>query len=292
MSDDSVASESETDASPFDGEVTLPAALDAIAEQPPLVHCITNDVTVNDVANVTLHWGALPVMAVDPREVEGMAGAAAGLYLNMGTVNEDEETMIAAGQAANEAGTPVAFDPVGVGATPTRDEVAARIVEEVDVSIVKGNYGEVTALAGEDAEVQGVESVGEYAEIAETAMSLAADTGAVVVASGEVDVVADADAAYEVESGNPMMGRFVGSGCMLGVTTAAFAGALGEDRALEAALAGTAAFGVAGERAAADGHWDGPASYRTAFHDAVAALTADGLPAGELDERVDLAAQR
>lgn len=278
--------------SPFDGAVSLPESLGAIADAPPLVHCITNDVTVSDVANVTLHWGGLPVMAVDPREVEDMAGAAAGLYLNMGTVDEDEAEMIAAGQAANAAGTPVAFDPVGVGATPLRDDVAADILEAVDVSIVKGNYGEVTALAGEDAEVQGVESVGEYADIAETAMALAADADTVVVASGAVDVVADADAAYEIECGHELMGSFVGTGCMLGVTAAVFAGALGADRALAAAIAGTAAFGVAGERAASEGEYDGPASYRTAFHDAVAAMTAADLDAGALDERVSLAAER
>ncbi|GAB3690633.1 hydroxyethylthiazole kinase [Salinarchaeum chitinilyticum] len=279
--------------SAFALDVTLPDAFGAIAEQPPLVHCMTNDVTVSEVANVTLHWGGLPVMAVDPREVEDMAGAAAGLYLNMGTVDEDEDAMIAAGQAANEGGAPVAFDPVGAGATPTRDAVAERILDEVGVSIVKGNYGEVTALAGEDAEVQGVESVGEYSEIAETAMALAADSDAVVVASGEVDVVADDTVAYEIACGDPMMGSFVGSGCMLGVTEAVFAGGLGVERILDAAIAGTAAFGIAGERAAAaDEQWNGPASYRTAFQDAVAAMEAGSVDDGELASRVELVAER
>jgi len=274
-------------------DVTLADALDAVAEQPPLVHCITNDVSVSEVANVTLHWGGLPVMAVDPREVEDMAGAAAGLYLNMGTVDQNEDGMIAAGQAANEGGAPVAFDPVGVGSTPARNEVAERILDEVGVSIVKGNYGEVTALAGEDAEVQGVESVGEYSEIAETAMALAADTDAVVVASGETDVVADANAAFEVACGDPMMGSFVGSGCMLGVTAAVFAGGLGVENIFEAAVAGTAAFGIAGERAAAaDDQWNGPASYRTAFQDAVAGMAADGVDDAELASRVELVAER
>lgn len=275
-----------------DPGVDLPAALSAVEEASPLVTCVTNSVTVNDVADVTLHWGGLPVMSEDRREVADMVATAAACLLNMGTVTEDgEETMVAAGRAANERGLPVAFDPVGVGATPTRTRVAERILEEVDVSIVKGNPAEVSALAGDEAEVRGVESVGEYAEIAETALACARETGAVVVASGEVDVVADATAGYEVAVGDPMMGRFVGTGCMLGASVAAFAGALGVDRSLTAALAGTTAFGLAGERAAADGEWRGPASYGTAFLDSVAATTAESVDAEAGRSRIELAAE-
>jgi hydroxyethylthiazole kinase len=261
-----------------DVEVDLHDARRAVCEAKPLVNALTNEVTVNDVANVTFHWGGLPVMSDDTREVADMVAGAEACLLNMGTVSErGEEAMLTAGRAANDHGVPVVVDPVGAGATPTRSRVAERLVSELNVAVVSGNYGEVTTLAGavggeggDGGEVRGVESVGEYADIAETAVVLARETGSVVVASGETDVVAAADRAYEVRSGHELMGRVVGTGCMQGVTLATFAGAV-EDP-LVAALSGTLSFGLAGEAAAegAFGTVNGPASYKVTFLDAVA----------------------
>lgn len=274
--------------------VDLPAAHDAIATASPLVTALTNVVTSSETANVTLHWGGLPVMSEDERDAVELVAAASACLFNMGTVDEAEfERMLAVGEAAAERDLPVVFDPVGVGATERRTEIAERIVADVDLAVVNGNYGEVSALAGEDAAVRGVESVGEYGEIAETAIACARRTDAVVVASGEVDVVATADAAYELSVGHELMGQFVGTGCMLGATLATFAGAAdaGTDAeaVLEPALAGAAAFGLAGERAAADGEYAGPASYRTAFMDAIASF--DASAADDVDERLELAAE-
>ncbi|EMA37809.1 hydroxyethylthiazole kinase [Halococcus hamelinensis] len=253
-------------------ERDLVDALAAVADTEPLVNALTNDVTVNDVANIALHWGGLPVMSDDEREVDEMVASADACLLNMGTVSErGESAMMAAGDAANDAGVPLVVDPVGVGATSTRDRVAERLTLDLDVSIVTGNYGEVSALAGADATVRGVESVGEYGEIVETAIGCARETESIVVASGEVDIVATEDVAFEVHSGDGMLGRVVGTGCMLGMTLAVFAAAMDDERA---ALSGTLAFGLAGE-AAADGvfgEYAGPASYRTCFLDAVAGL--------------------
>jgi Hydroxyethylthiazole kinase, sugar kinase family len=253
--------------------VDLNERLDAVAEASPLVNAVTNNVTVNDVAQVILHWGGLPVMSDDTREVGDMVAASEACLLNMGTVSEvGEEAMVTAGEAANEADVPVVVDPVGVGSTPTRNRVAARLVSELDVAILNGNYGEITSLAGDDAEVRGVESVGEYSDIATTAVACARTHDTVVVASGETDIVATADAAYEVTAGHPQMGTVVGTGCMLGGSLATLAGAI-ED-ATQAALAGTVAFGLAGEAAAAGEFGDvhGPGSYNVAFKDAVAGL--------------------
>ncbi|SFR63407.1 hydroxyethylthiazole kinase [Halogeometricum limi] len=250
------------------------------------VNCVTNAVTVNDVANATLYWGGLPVMSDDEREVGDMVAGAQACLLNMGTVSEEgEAAMVAAGESAGENGVPLVVDPVGVGATPTRDRVADRLVTDLSVDVLNGNYGEISAIAGEDADVRGVESVGEYADIAVTAMACARRTGAVVVASGETDVVATEDEAFEVHAGHEMMGRFVGTGCMLGVTLATFAGAA--DDVARAALAGTLAYGLAGE-VAADGQFGdyaGPASYRVAFLDAIAGL--DGVDLPDADSRIE-----
>jgi hydroxyethylthiazole kinase len=275
-----------TDVDPAD--LDLAAGLGAVVEASPLVNCLTNDVTVNDVAQVILHWGGLPVMSDDRREVADMVGGADACLINMGTVSETgEEAMVTAGEAANEAGVPVVLDPVGVGATPTRNRVAERLASELDLAAINGNYGEVTALVGADAEVRGVESVGEYADIADTAVACARAYDTVVVASGETDVVATAEAAYEVRTGDPTMGEVVGTGCMLGATTATFAG--GVDDPVTAALLGTAGFGLAGEAAAvgAFGTVHGPASYLVAFEDAIAGLAGvDTDPVGGRVERV------
>ena len=249
----------------------LEGSLDTVGERSPLVNAITNVVTVNDVAQIILHWGGLPVMSDDEREVGDMVAGAQACLINMGTVSEvGEAVMLTAGEAANENDVPIVLDPVGVGATPTRDRVAERLASELDVAVVKGNYGEVAALTGEHAEVRGVESVGEYGDIATTAVGCARKYDTVVVASGEVDVVATADAAYEISAGDPQMGTVVGTGCMLGASIATFVGAL--ENPARAALASTLAFGLAGE-AAANGEFGevhGPASYNVAFKDAVA----------------------
>ncbi|MFP8953363.1 hydroxyethylthiazole kinase [Natrialbaceae archaeon A-arb3/5] len=262
-------------------------SLRAIQETEPLVQQLTNEVTKTDLANVTLHWGGLPVMADAPGEAPEMAQLAGAILLNIGRMTDSNaEALHAAGRAANELGVPVVLDPVGVGSTPTREEVVGSLLDSVEFAAIKGNYGEISQLAGIEAEVKGVESVGEYDEIGETASALAAETGAAVVASGTADVVAGSDAAYRLEAGHELMGEFVGSGCMLGSTVAVFCGSV--DDKLTAALHGTLSYGLAGERAAEIDH-NGPASYRTNVHDAIYNFTpeaAEGL-AFDPEDRVE-----
>jgi len=267
--------------------IDLEETMDVVVNESPLINAITNAVTVNDVAQIILHWGGLPVMADDEREVSDMVAASEACLLNMGTVSEaGETTMITAGQAANEADVPVVVDPVGAGSTPTRDHVATRLVTELDVALLNGNYGEITALTGDDATVRGVESVGEYRDIATTAVACAREYDTVVVASGETDIVATPERAYEVTAGHPQMGTVVGTGCMLGGSLATIAGALDDPE--RAALAGTVAFGLAGEAAAAGAFGDvhGPGSYSVAFKDAVAGVR--DTATDPADDRIEL----
>lgn len=270
--------------------MTLPAldlqgGLATVRETSPLIPALTNDVTIEDVAQVIRHWGGLPVMTNDEREVDELVAASNALLVNIGTVDErSERAMLRAGGAATDGDVPVVLDPVGVGATATRDRVAARLLTDIDVSLLNGNYGEITALVGEEATVRGVESVGSYDEIAKTAVAAAQQFETVVVASGETDIVATSDGAYEVQAGHPMMGAVVGTGCLLGGTLATMLSVMQPERA---ALLGTVAFGLAGE-VAADGQFgevQGPASYQIAFRDAIAGLRDADTPAPE--ERVE-----
>ena len=259
----------------------LADSLSAIEETEPLVQHLTNRVTINDLAQITLHWGALPVMADSPDDGSEMAQAAGAVLLNTGQLNESiNEALLETGRAASERGIPVVLDPVGMGSTPSRNELVERLVDEVDLTAIKGNYGEITALAGAEAEVKGVESVGDYEGIAETAQALAESTDTVVVASGETDIVASDEAVYRVEAGHEMMGQVVGTGCMLGSTVATFCGSV--DEPLTAALHATLAFGFVGERAA-DLDRNGPASYNVNFLDSVWNFTPEAATALEAD---------
>jgi hydroxyethylthiazole kinase len=264
---------------------SLAAALEMLTDTEPLVQHLTNEVTMNDVANLTLHWGALPVMADSPGDAGEMAEIADALLLNTGQVPESKiEAMHEAAARAAERGIPVVLDPVGVGATPTREGVAEELLSETEFAVIKGNYGEISALAGVEAEVKGVESVGDYEAIEETARELADSTGAVVVASGVEDVVANGDQVVRIKAGHERLGEVVGTGCMLGATVAAFCGALDDPAA--AARCGTLAFGLAGERAAELPH-EGPGSYRTAFHDTVANFSATDVAAFDSASRLE-----
>ncbi|WP_144922871.1 hydroxyethylthiazole kinase [Halorubrum salsamenti] len=274
------------------GGALVAGSLSAVETAAPLVHHLTNDVTTSETANVTLHWGGLPVMADAPAEAGDMAAGADAVVINTGTASTtDVDAMVDAGRRANEAGVPVVLDPVGYGATPHRVESVGRLLDAVAFDIIKGNAGEVRGLAGEEATVRGVESVGgSDAGVPEAARALAAETGAVVVASGPTDVVADGERAYELSVGHERMGSFVGSGCMLASTLGTFSAVVGgddggADATTEAALAACAAYGFAGERAAA-GDPAGPASYRTSFMDAVAALASER-PALDVASRIE-----
>lgn len=260
--------------------------LEAVQDQPPLVDAITNRVTITDVANIIQYVGGLPVMADDRREVAAMIESADACLLNTGDVSPTgEETMRKAGSAANEAGVPVVLDPVAVGTTPTRSRVIDHLLETVEMAIIKGNYGEISALADREAGLRGVEAVGTYETIEETAMAVADQTETVVVASGETDIVATPTTAYKVSVGDPMLGDFVGSGCMLGGTLAVFAGAV-PDQPEAAALTGTVLYGLAAEDAAEGGQYAGPESYKTAFLDHIAQATPEDI-AGRTATRIE-----
>ena len=243
----------------------------------PLVHHITNYVTVNDCANITICAGGAPVMADAAEEAGEMAGFAGALVLNIGTLNKGIiESMILAGKAANDHKIPIILDPVGAGATRLRTESTRRLLDELRVSIIKGNAGEIGVLAGADAKVRGVDSAGVNGDLVGITRDFAQDTGITIVTSGVTDIVTDGRQVLFVENGHPMMGALSGTGCMASSVTGICA-AVSTDRVTAAATA-LAAFGLAGERAAAKSR--GPGSFKPALFDEMAALTPDDLKRG------------
>ena len=252
------------------------AALGDLRERRPLVHQITNYVVMNETANATLAIGALPVMAHAPQEVEEMARAAGALVLNIGTLSEPwVESMLLAGRAANDAGVPVVLDPVGAGATRYRTETARLLLDGVDVAVVRGNAAEVATLAGREAEIRGVESIGAGGSPADLAREAARTIGCVAAVTGAVDHISDGEEVVAVANGHELLGSVTGTGCIATALTGCF---LAVRPPLEAAVDALVALGVAAEDAAEGA--GGPGTFHARLYDALAALDPD-----TLDER-------
>jgi hydroxyethylthiazole kinase len=257
------------------------STLARLREQRPLVHQITNYVVMNETANATLALGALPVMAHALEEVEEMVGLAGALVINIGTLSPPwVDAMLAAGKAANAKGIPVVLDPVGAGATHYRTETAKRLLDEVDVAVLRGNAGEVATLVGVEAEVRGVESIAAGGDPAELAREAARALGVVASVTGPVDHVSDGERTLSVANGHELLATVTGTGCMSTAITGCFLAA--NPGTLAAAAEALAAFGLAAEDAAAVA--SGPGTFHAALYDALFALTPDSL-----DERSRIA---
>jgi hydroxyethylthiazole kinase len=245
-------------------------SLRRLRDAKPLVHQITNYVVMNETANATLALGALPVMAHAREEVEEMAAIAGALVLNIGTLSPHwVDAMLLAGRIANERGAPVVLDPVGAGATTYRTETAKRILDEVDVTVLRGNAGEVATLVGVDAEVRGVESIGAGGDSAGLAREAARQLGLVASVTGPVDHVSDGETVVAIANGHPLMATITGTGCMSSALTGCFL-AVNREAPFDAAIEALVAFGVAGENAAVGAK--GPGSFHVALYDELAAL--------------------
>jgi hydroxyethylthiazole kinase len=241
--------------------------LDAIIrETRPMIHHITNYVVMNVTANVTLAMGASPVMAHANEEVEEMVAFASAHVLNPGTLSPHWITaMLKSGKKAKELGIPVILDPVGAGATKLRTETCLQILDEVRPDVIRGNQAEVMILAGEEARIQGVDSLETGEAPVEAFKALARQTSAIICVTGAVDHVTDGDVAYRIENGHPMMGNVTGTGCSASTAVAIYCAA-GGATASSCAM-GLAVFGACGELAAEESR--GPGSFQVAILDAL-----------------------
>ncbi|MGN1400124.1 MAG: hydroxyethylthiazole kinase [Bacillus sp. (in: firmicutes)] len=200
-------------------------SLRKIREAAPLVHCLTNYVVAHFTANGLLAVGASPVMADEANEVEDMAANADSLLLNIGTINvRTAETMLLAGKKANESGKPVVFDPVGVGATSYRRQVADSILQNVKIDLLRCNAGELAAIAGVTWHARGVESGAGEMDIGHVAQSVAQTYGCLVAVTGREDCLSDGEQTVFIEGGVEQMTAVTGTGCLLSaICTAALA---------------------------------------------------------------------
>ncbi len=244
----------------------------------PLVHHLTNYVTVNDCANITLAIGASPIMADDIEEVGEIVAMSSALVLNIGTLNKRTcESMLAAGKTANELNIPVVFDPVGAGASKLRNETVRMMLEQLTFSVIRGNMSEIRFIAGLHATTKGVDASEADLENSlqsgiEIASVLADKYNCAVAITGATDIVSAGNTTYCIENGHKMLSSITGTGCMCTSLIGSFCGVAVNKQM--AAVAGLLCMGIAGEAAFEYAGQNGNGSYRIAVIDEISKINA------------------
>ncbi len=245
----------------------------AVRSRNPLIHCITNPISINDCANAVLAVGAQPIMAEHPQEVAAITRGAAALLVNLGNITDTRlESMLVSGGEAHEHGIPCVIDLVGAGCSLLRLQFARKFVWNCQPAVIKGNLSELKAFAGTPSQAAGVDA-GDRLTPENTAKTLdqlarlSRRTGAVVLATGAVDIVTDGRQAVLLRNGVPLLSRITGTGCMVGVLTAV---CLSGGDTFTAAVLAAATLGIAGELAAGTAH--GTGSFRVSLLDALSTL--------------------
>ena len=273
----------------------LGTCLENVRNTVPLVHNITNYVTVNDVANILLACGGSPIMSDEPEDVEDITSICGGLNINIGTLNQRSiEGMFRAGAKANALGHVVLLDPVGAGASALRTNTAVELMEKIKFTVIRGNISEIKTLAlgsgttkGVDADVADAVTDANLDSAVKFVKDFAAKSGAIVAVTGAIDLVSDGTACYVIRNGRPEMGKITGTGCQLSGMMTAFVVA-NPDNKLEAAAAAVCAMGLAGEigwSRMAEG--DGNSTYRNRIIDAIYNMdgaTLNGAPSMNCDK--------
>lgn len=262
--------------------------MDNVRKNVPLVHNITNYVTVNDVANILLACGGSPIMSDEPEDVEDITSVCGGLNINIGTLHQSSiEGMLLAGKKANELGHPVLLDPVGAGASRLRTDTALRIMKEIKLTVIRGNISEIKTLAYGSGTTKGVDADVADAVTEETlndaiafVKNFARKTSCIIAVTGAIDLVSDGEICYVIRNGRLEMGKITGTGCQLSGMMTAYVTA-NQEKPLEAAASAVCIMGLAGEIG-----WsrmqegDGNATYRNRIIDAVYQMTGEDLEKG------------
>ena len=261
---------------------------DLLRKTMPLIHNITNYVTVNDVANILLACGGSPIMSDEVEDVEDITSICNGLNINIGTLHKSSiEGMLRAGKKANDLHHPILLDPVGAGASKFRTETALWLMQELNLAVIRGNISEIKTLAlgsgttkGVDADVSDAVTEENLEQAIEFVKAFSKKTGTIIAVTGRIDLVTDGNRCYVIRNGRPEMGKITGTGCQLSGMMTAFITA-NPDEMLEAAAAAVCAMGLAGEIG-----WsrmqtgDGNATYRNRIIDAIYNMTGDILEKG------------
>ncbi|HHW47620.1 MAG TPA: hydroxyethylthiazole kinase [Clostridiaceae bacterium] len=262
--------------------------IENVRSKTPLVHNITNYVTVNDVANALLACGARPIMSDDPEEVEEITSICGGLNINIGTLNKNTiPSMFLAGKKANELGHKVLLDPVGAGASRLRTDTAVKLMKEIKFNVIRGNISEIKTLAlgsgrtrGVDADVADAVTENNLDNAISFVKEFAKRQGSIIAVTGAIDLVTDGEKCYVIRNGRAEMGSITGTGCQLSAIITAFLVANPENE-LEATAAAVCAMGLAGEIGWSNMQLcDGNSTYRNRIIDAIYNMDGETLEKG------------
>jgi len=263
----------------------LKKELENVRKNSPLVHNITNYVTVNDVANVLLACGGSPIMSDEPDDVEDITSICGGLNINIGTLNKSSiEGMFKAGKRANELKHVVLLDPVGAGASALRTNTALQLIDEIKFDIIRGNISEIKTLVlgsgttkGVDADSADAVTEDNLKDMVAFAKQVADKFDAVIAITGAIDLVADRSRCFVIRNGRPEMGKITGTGCQLSGLATAYAVA-NKDNILEAVATAVCSMGVAGEIGYSKMlEGEGNSTYRNRIIDAIYNMDGDTL---------------
>ena len=236
----------------------------------PLIHCITNPISINQCANAILATGARPMMAEHPKEVAEITRTAGALLLNLGNITDVRmESMLISAQTAKEQNIPFLLDAVGVACSSLRREYVNDLLSRAVPTVIKGNYSEIQALYRQSYRTSGVDadSALDLHTVDRTSVSLARRLKTVILASGKVDIVTDGNRLYHIHNGTPQLTQATGTGCLQGALCTAY---LAANPGLEAVFAGCAVLGICGELAQTD---RGTGSFLCNLMDALSTLT-------------------
>ena len=262
--------------------------LENVREKTPLVHNITNYVTVNDVANALLACGGSPIMSDEPEDVRDITSICGGLNINIGTLNQRSiESMFIAGAKANELGNIVLLDPVGAGASKLRTNTAIKLMDKIKIDVIRGNVSEIKTLAlgsgttkGVDADAADTVTEDNLEDMIAFAKNFSQETNAIIAITGAIDLVADSEKCYVIRNGRPEMSRITGTGCQLSGIATAYAVANPDDKT-KAIAAAVCVMGLAGEIGFANLKFgEGNSTLRNRIIDAIYNMDAETLNKG------------
>lgn len=259
--------------------------MDKAKKENPLVDFLINYVTANELTSITSYFGGTPVMTDDPIDAAEVVEFAKvdALVFNIGTVtNKQVNAMIQAGKKATELGVPIILDPVAAGATPFRSQSIKRMLEELNISVIKGNLAEIKACLGVETTSKGVDSNEDESEAEKYVVALARKYSCVVAMTGVEDVISDGTRVARIRNGSKNLPKVIGTGCTIGALVGTFSGVT--DDYFYSAMTGVIIMGIAGEIAdTKTREGEGFYTYKHHLLDTLSILTND-----QVRERADI----